>query len=123
MSTTLLETKKKLKDPSSSIDDEKLSQASSDEVPDLGTPVQPGSITRAFTFWKRDKLNLDAIATQPSVFDDPTSLEVYRPPPQYENTHRFDPLARWTWREEKVHFPNSNGLFRILTHLLTSSHI
>ena len=44
----------------------------------------------------------DAIATQPSVFDDPKSLEVYRPPPSYENTHRFDPKARWTWREDKV---------------------
>ncbi|KAF8913212.1 MFS general substrate transporter [Gymnopilus junonius] len=100
MSTTLLENKK-YKEPSSSIDDEKLSQASSEDVPELGAPVEPGSITRAFAFWRRDKLDLNAIATQPSVFDDPTTLEVYRPPPQYENTHRFDPLARWTWREEK----------------------
>lgn len=56
-------------------------------------------------FWQifnRDDSSLDEIATQPSVFDDPVSLEVYRPPPQYENAHRFDPNARWTWREELV---------------------
>jgi hypothetical protein len=47
-------------------------------------------------------LDLDAIATQPSVFDDPCTLEAYRPPPKYENSHRFNHLARWTWREEKV---------------------
>jgi len=57
------------------------------------------------TFWRRmAKHDLDAIATQPSVFDDPVTLELYRPPQSYENTHRFDPNARWTFREEKVGF-------------------
>ncbi len=46
--------------------------------------------------------DLDAIATQPSVFDDPATLEAYRPPPQYENTHRFDPKTRWTWRKKRL---------------------
>lgn len=70
------------------------------DIPPLGVPVQkPG-------FGRRDQPPLDSIATQPSVFDDPTSLEVYRPPPEFENAHRFDPLARWTWREERV----SSGL-------------
>ncbi|KIM47672.1 hypothetical protein M413DRAFT_15814 [Hebeloma cylindrosporum] len=47
------------------------------------------------------KVDLDAIATRRSVFDDPKTLDVYRPPPRYENSHRFDPQARWSWREEK----------------------
>ena len=56
-------------------------------------------------FWRRTaKHDLDAIATQPSVFDDPVTLELYRPPQSYENAHRFDPNARWTFREERVGF-------------------
>lgn len=57
-------------------------------------------------FWDRLfrplKHDPDAIATQPSVFDDPKSVEIYRPPPSYENAHRFDPKARWTWKEDRV---------------------
>ena len=55
------------------------------------------------SFWRRKAKNdLDAVATQPSVFDDPVTLELYRPPQSYENAHRFDPNARWTFREERV---------------------
>ncbi|KAL0575233.1 hypothetical protein V5O48_006724, partial [Marasmius crinis-equi] len=77
-------------------------EASSYNVkPPLGVPLErpTGGI---WNRWRnRPKIDLDAIATQPSVFDDPVKLGVYRPPPQYENAHRFDPDARWTWREEK----------------------
>lgn len=88
-------------------------------IPPLGEPLDDGS-DRIFQSFKGRRL--DDIATQPSVFDDSLTLEVYRPPPQYENAHRFDPLARWTWREEKVHLLviSSPLLLRYLP--ITSGH-
>ena len=65
-------------------------------------------------FWRRKAKNdLDALATRPSVFDDPVTLELYRPPKSYENAHRFDPNARWTFREERVGFKCRNCLFHL----------
>ncbi|KAI0803189.1 major facilitator superfamily domain-containing protein [Irpex lacteus] len=56
---------------------------------------------RRFALWTgRKREDLDSIATKPSLFDDPATLEIYRPPSSYENAHRFDPSARWTVREE-----------------------
>ena len=47
-------------------------------------------------------INIDTIATKQSVYDDPTIATHYWPKPTYENIHRFDPKARWTYREERV---------------------
>ncbi|KAF9270759.1 MFS general substrate transporter [Marasmius fiardii PR-910] len=68
--------------------------------PPLGLPVEETSDS-LWKRWRKTNVDLDSIATQPSVFDDPITLEAYRPPPRYENAHRFDPDARWTWREER----------------------
>ncbi|KAF9484766.1 MFS general substrate transporter [Pholiota conissans] len=100
MSTTLFYSDEKKASPRDSVDEKISSETSSiDEVPKLVAPLS--STGGLPSFWSREKVDLDAIATQPSVFDDPVTLEAYRPPPAYENVHRFDPLARWTWREEK----------------------
>ena len=74
-------------------------------LPEVTTVTVVGSSVaqkRRLPFWRKPKVALDNIATQPSVFDDPVTLEIYRPPPVWENAHRFDPAARWTWREEYV---------------------
>jgi len=90
--------------PSSSESTSKLSAdlketATSSTLP-LAEPVDESR--SLFSKWRKPYYDLDAVATQTSVFDDPQTLEIYRPPAIYENAHRFDPDARWTWREEKV---------------------
>lgn len=44
---------------------------------------------------------LDEVATQPSVFDT-EQADFYRPIATWENIKAFDPLFRWTWREERA---------------------
>ncbi|ERT00695.1 hypothetical protein HMPREF1624_01927 [Sporothrix schenckii ATCC 58251] len=91
----------------SSSGDDKTPQLTVSEVPPqfpiskrpLGEPI---SKKRTFFWRKSEPLDLDAIATQPSVFDDPKLAIEYRPRADWENIHRFDPSVRWTWREEKA---------------------
>ena len=96
----------KLVDPEASLD----TTISVEDVPPLGIPISDDVERRPF--WKRRKFDGDDIATQPSVFDDPATLETYRPPPQYENAHRFDPLFRWAWKEEFVSTISSRSSWR-----------
>ncbi|KAL9623143.1 MAG: hypothetical protein Q9160_002458 [Pyrenula sp. 1 TL-2023] len=53
-----------------------------------------------FWFKRQTKYDPNAIATQPSVFDEPDTAKLYQPRDDWENLHRFDPGARWTWAEE-----------------------
>ncbi|PKS10116.1 hypothetical protein jhhlp_001866 [Lomentospora prolificans] len=53
---------------------------------------------------KGEKYDLDAIATQPSIWDS-ENVEEYKDRyihPKWENMDAFDPNFRWTWREENA---------------------
>ncbi|KAI1459662.1 MFS general substrate transporter [Annulohypoxylon moriforme] len=53
---------------------------------------------------KNEEFDLDAIATQPSIWDS-ENVEEYKElyiHPQWENWSAFDPKFRWTWREERA---------------------
>lgn len=75
--------------------------ASSDLVDEEAEPTKFTSL-----FFRRfyKPIDLDAVATRRSVYDDPNLARHYWPRKEYENLHRFDPSARWTYREEQVRF-------------------
>ncbi|GAA6003821.1 uncharacterized protein JCM10292_003398 [Rhodotorula paludigena] len=49
---------------------------------------------------RKAHLELDAVATQESVYDGPLA-DHYKPAPEWENIEHFDPSLRWTHREER----------------------
>lgn len=99
------------------VDRESIKKGSSDDV--LTTSSIPGE-DRAKTdlvedevpafrlstwLFNRKVYNLhdeNDIATRRSVYDDPDLAQFYLPKKDYENIHRFDPKARWTYKEERV---------------------
>lgn len=95
-------------------DDIKVASESSSEVKvaqslnikghpnDLAEPEEIHEYQSVLTslFQRKKNVDLDAIATTRSVFDDPLLRQYYQPHPQYENLHRFDIDERWTYREE-----------------------
>lgn len=93
---------------SSGLDDVSVAQESTKEPSSSGLveegEVQSTSGWAKALFGKRigPPHDPDAIATRRSVFDEPHLALFYWPKKDYENIRRFDPSARWTYREEEA---------------------
>ena len=85
-------------DPESDTDKKSLDDKLEDVPPLSRDPVQRTGILSLFQR-KKDKTDPNNIATQPSVFDT-ADAKYFEPSPEYENSHRFDSLFRWTWGEQ-----------------------
>ena len=81
-------------------DDKNPARVKNTEVYSTAAPLGVPAEEKRFWFQRAKSYDPNAIATQPSVFDDPETAKEYQPPASWENIHRFDPSARWTWGEE-----------------------
>ena len=85
----------------SAADDAKSVSTATDDLVDHEPPPLRWT-NYLFNRKDRKQYDPDEISTRRSVYDDPDLAANHWPNKNYENLHRFDPKARWTYREEQV---------------------